>query len=531
MVMDNNNQVYKIILDVFNTQVQPELEQPMFQTYPFEKAWKGHNQAIKILINSDKCILTSPTGTGKTSVYLTALAEIGHGSIVIAPRNGLQLQVVETGKKMGLMITYLFDRSKHCNKEGVPCKRKYKKKGRWFFKYNGKEMEYPCDDCPYEHRKRLVKDVLRRGGVAVLNQGNFWGFLNLADFIIVDEADETLRAIQEAVAYPEPIHSDDPKEVLSEIFDKLRKDKEKVEKLLENERNDFKLQNLNNLLNKIERKIRKTEFFLSLDPNELIVYRRGKKTYVEWFREDVYVADRLFNRYCLVTATPSSSNVKKVHFELPFRAKVIYYPIGNLSERNVFRRGNKDLLEKAVEFIVETYDYIVKLTGMKKAPIHTGNLGKHGKMVYDLLIENGRSAILMEEGKQLKAIQEFLNSDVDFLCAVAIEYGYDWGFSPVQYVLKVPYAYYGDPRIMAIKKLLRDKFDEWYSWDAMSRLIQACGRNARNPNDFGITFILDSHFGLLYEKFKHKLPEWFKSRLVFVMPDVTPPESNEEVGE
>jgi len=518
--------VFKAIYETYTTEVEIETEPPKFRHYPFETARKGHNEAIEQILKNPVTILAMQTGYGKTAIYLTAIAESGlnHG-LVIVPRNWLQVQVAEYEVRMGVPILYLFERSKHCNKivdDRAPCRKKYLKNGRWVFKYKGKEIQFPCQDCPYDALKEKI--VSNEDCIAVLNQGNFWFMRPRTQFVVIDEADETVRSITNSVSFPEKFESDDPVEVLDWMEEKVLGVMQDILKKLEEPTRDTDLETLNTLLHAYERKLRKIRFFKTYPPEKLITYTKGNTTFVEVFDSVVNVILRLFGhaeRICIVTATFNGDCEKRkipvINMDVPYRARVIYAPVGNLSERNVFRRGNTDLLEKAVDVILKTYDYTVSLTGMKKSPIHCGNLGKHGKFVYDLLLQNGRKAILMEKGNQAKAIAEFLrDNDVDFLCVVSAEYGFDWGFSPIQYVLKVPFADLKDPRIRAIKKRLGDKFDEWYNWDALSRVIQACGRNSRSPNDFGVTLILDSCFERLYRQFEDRIPKWFRDRLVWI---------------
>ena len=526
--------VYKTISEIFMNEVSVEVETPKFISYPYKTAWKGHNDAIEQVLRHDRTLLASPTGDGKTVVYLTAAVESGLKTLVITPRNKLQEQVAGYAGRIGMPIFYLFDRSKECNKKigrEVPCYRKFKKGNKWYFKLNGEIVEFPCEDCPYEETKATIKELFRDGECIVcLNQGNFWMLRSQAEFVIVDEADETLRSVSEAVSYPEVYQSEDPVEVLDWMEMKVKDMLEKVERMLEEERNESKLGKLNEVYNELEKKLRKINFFRTYPTEKLITYVKGRSTYVEIFDDITNLAKRLFGdaKLCLVTATPpTQSDFKVVKSERPFRARVIYAPIGNMSHRNVFVKGNEALLEIAVDVMIKIYDYTVKLTGMRKAPVHCGNLAKHGLRVYELFKANGRKALLMEEGHQAEYIKKFVEGDYDFFCAVAIEYGYDWGFSPIQYVLKVPFADLSDPRLQAIKKQLgKDKFNEWYNWDALSRLIQACGRNARRPNDFGITIILDSCFERLYKQYESKIPKWFKDRLVWLKEGVVDGNSN-----
>ena len=72
-----------------------------------------------------------------------------------------------------------------------------------------------------------------------------------------------------------------------------------------------------------------------------------------------------------------------------------------------------------------------------------------------------------------------------------------------------------DERLRALERSIgKPAFNDWYSTDALNRLIQQCGRVGRGANSFGCTFILDSKFLTLYRKYKEKLPKWFIERLV-----------------
>jgi len=536
---DYLTKVCEAIYNIFVSSVSEEYEEPLFNSYPFERARKGHNEAISKILQLRESIFGGPTGVGKTACSVVAAAEYG-SAVIVEPRNALQEQVAKYD--VGKELIPLFDRSKHCNKKSIedkyaPCAKKYRKSGKWVFKLDGREVEYPCMDCPYEHRKYVIKRAFPNC-IPVLNQGNFWLGLwlrynrkrwsgvaegekwedTIADdgdiLFIVDEADETLRSVTDAVSCKGVFEDEDAKKVLAWMEKVTLEEIGKIEKALEKERDEQNLIMLNKTLERLEKKLGKIWFFKSYDRSKLLVYVRRDTTYVEIFDDIVNVARKLFPRFCLVSATIADNSVPVVEVSAPFRAKVIYAPVGNLSVRSTLK--DESVFDKAAEVIMKTYDYTVKLTGMRKSPIHCGNLAKHGHRIFEILSMNGRKALLMEEGNQLESVRKFLEGDYDFFCAVAVEYGFDWAFAPIQYVLKVPFADLTDPRIKAIRKLLKDKFNDWYNWDALSRVIQASGRNARGPNDFGVTIILDSCFGRLYRRYESKIPEWFKSRVIWL---------------
>ncbi len=76
-----------------------------------------------------------------------------------------------------------------------------------------------------------------------------------------------------------------------------------------------------------------------------------------------------------------------------------------------------------------------------------------------------------------------------------------------QVLAKVPWPSLADP---AIKFLCRED-DEWYSWEAIKTVLQACGRICRTPEDHGVTYIFDSTFKRLYNENLELFPKWFQN--------------------
>lgn len=75
---------------------------------------------------------------------------------------------------------------------------------------------------------------------------------------------------------------------------------------------------------------------------------------------------------------------------------------------------------------------------------------------------------------------------------------------------KVPYASMGD-------KVVREKIKndpDWYTWQALINLIQACGRGMRSQDDWSMTYILDSQFEKVLTEHDGDVPEWFLSAVV-----------------
>lgn len=74
-----------------------------------------------------------------------------------------------------------------------------------------------------------------------------------------------------------------------------------------------------------------------------------------------------------------------------------------------------------------------------------------------------------------------------------------------QVIAKIPWQSLANPAI----KHLSELDPEWFLWETMKTTIQACGRICRTPEDFGVTYILDSSFHRLFRYGREMLPEWF----------------------
>jgi Rad3-related DNA helicase len=81
-----------------------------------------------------------------------------------------------------------------------------------------------------------------------------------------------------------------------------------------------------------------------------------------------------------------------------------------------------------------------------------------------------------------------------------------------QAIIKVPWSYLGDRQVAAKK----DQNPEWYDTEAIKAIIQTCGRPVRSKTDHAVTYILDSDFSILWEKYGKRLfPKWWTDATVW----------------
>lgn len=71
---------------------------------------------------------------------------------------------------------------------------------------------------------------------------------------------------------------------------------------------------------------------------------------------------------------------------------------------------------------------------------------------------------------------------------------------------------------------LADDVNQWrarnapslYQWDTVRTIIQQSGRICRGPNDYGVTYMLDEAFIVLWNRTKSMWPQWFKEAVVWI---------------
>lgn len=83
--------------------------------------------------------------------------------------------------------------------------------------------------------------------------------------------------------------------------------------------------------------------------------------------------------------------------------------------------------------------------------------------------------------------------------------------SEFQIIIKLPWANLGDIRVKVKSQLDGD----WYANKMWLNILQASGRSTRHETDTSVTYILDQNFRYFYDQWKGRLPDWFKTRLVF----------------
>jgi len=182
---------------------------------------------------------------------------------------------------------------------------------------------------------------------------------------------------------------------------------------------------------------------------------------------------------------------------------------------------NKGNLDEAIDKLVESLS-------SHYLPLHKGERGVL-HLTYELqeLLKKrvGKEPVGSEIRSRLlfhtvfdktKIYESFLNSPVEegkVLVASGLYEGIDLPgeMGRWQIIVKVPWVSLAD-RAVAYKA---EQDEEWYRWETLKSLIQASGRICRGPEDFGVTYVIDSSFKALYDKSLDILPNWFKEAVIW----------------
>jgi len=538
--------IVQLFRDLVERSVEVRYEPPKFREFPFKWAYVGQNDAIERICSSQFTYLAPHTGAGKTAVFVTAARVLGEPTVIIEPRVFLQEQVCQYARDGD--IIYLASRKRHpCplidklpewakkffDKDLRPCDFRV---GDYFYVAR-KKYEFPCPDCPYEILKDLVRERLDRGGIVVLNQGNFKYYLKAINdnraFVIVDEADEVLRSVTAPIVVPKRAiaGANDVEDVLDNAYEFLKRKREKIldtldelEEDLEKNPEDSKLLEeivrLNNSLEQVERDLDWIRFYGDF-ARDVFYYEKGGAVYIEALPSFVWFKRFFWNcRVCLVTATPPpavASSGEVVSYEVPFKAKVVVAPLYNMSKTQLSKVKDVDKVfervAKFMQYVSRGVQYVLRAKRMKVV-VHCANFD------YVNRIKKYFDKPLVHDGtdKLENVIRVFNESEYyEWLFVVSAEYGGDFKGVPLQFVLKVPYPPLDERTEAMREKIGEDRFRAWYEYVALSQMIQATGRNARKPTDPAVTVIIDRSAVYLLKKYYNHLPEWFRKRLVFML--------------
>lgn len=167
----------------------------------------------------------------------------------------------------------------------------------------------------------------------------------------------------------------------------------------------------------------------------------------------------------------------------------------------------------------------------QKGVIHTVN-NRVTDAVVEALSDAGlkhRVVVMRGSGPQrAMAMERFVKSDKPLILvspSAHIGISLPDDMARWQVVAKTPYASLGDKSVVHRKEFIQG----WYSWQTTKDLIQAAGRIVRSPEDWGITYILDSTFCNHYKYNAQQFPTYIAQAIRIIERKTPPPPSKPPV--
>jgi Rad3-related DNA helicase len=187
-----------------------------------------------------------------------------------------------------------------------------------------------------------------------------------------------------------------------------------------------------------------------------------------------------------------------------FRAenrKIIYRNLGSMSKQKG-QPGLVPMLEGCSEILRERPD--------ERGIIHCHSRALQEIVFTHLQREFGSRILTHQRGNDRHGgVKRLRNSRNGVLCAVAMTEGLDLSGEDARFCVlaKVPWADLTDPYVAERKR----RSQAWYKNVTALAIVQGSGRVVRNETDYADTFIFDSTFPMLMDKF----PEWWTDAVEF----------------
>jgi ATP-dependent DNA helicase DinG len=175
---------------------------------------------------------------------------------------------------------------------------------------------------------------------------------------------------------------------------------------------------------------------------------------------------------------------------------------------------NAKTMNQSLPAIANAVNNIMTTHKNEKGIIHTTSYSQLRYIKENISKEN--AIRLIETGSKLDRNEmlekHYKSSKPTVLISPSLYLGVDLkdNLSRFQIIVKVPYADLTDRKISVMKQ--RDP--NWYTWNAILKLIQAYGRSIRSKEDFANTYILDSSITFLLKQAKEMSPKWFLDAII-----------------
>lgn len=182
---------------------------------------------------------------------------------------------------------------------------------------------------------------------------------------------------------------------------------------------------------------------------------------------------------------------------IPIESRKVY--LNNLTKINRFT-DTSDIIKAIVPIINSN-------TG--NGIIHTVSF-KLANDIYNAAPSSIKRRMLVSNNRK-EILATLASSHNSIILSPSVETGYDFkgDLARWQIIAKVPFLNLGDNYV----NVRKNKNNDWYTREAVLRLIQACGRIVRGLDDYGSTYIIDENVLRLISSNTEMFPEWWLNAL------------------
>jgi len=224
---------------------------------------------------------------------------------------------------------------------------------------------------------------------------------------------------------------------------------------------------------------------------------------------------RYVKKIILMSATFSQVDLESLGFD---PTDAVWIPVD--SEIPAGNRPVKPLNVAPITFDNDSWS-IPRITGSIEALLDTNNTPGIIHCTYSLAeklkthLSKYKRIVWHDRGNRTAVYKKFVSGEYGtdaVLIACGMSEGIDLAYSLArwQVICKVPYRSLADFKSRESSK----KNPELYAWWAVRTIMQATGRVCRNPDDYGITYILDSNFNKLLKEWPHLWPDYYKHSII-----------------
>lgn len=181
------------------------------------------------------------------------------------------------------------------------------------------------------------------------------------------------------------------------------------------------------------------------------------------------------------------------------------------------KMGYKNL-EETKPKIMPMINEILELHSNEKGIIHCGNY-KIADFIFNASSKHHRRFVYRDmygsanRKHNIELVNIHTSGNNTVLLSPSMQEGVDLydELARFQIILKMPWTSLEDFRTS-----VKSEFEpDWYSNLMWNDIMQSSGRATRHADDYSTTYILDASFVWFYDKWKHRLPVWFKKRIIF----------------